>query len=119
MADLRSAGDWLRGRLGAARRLPFDLGRLWRSPGDEADAGRAAEDGRTLAQRLEPWLVGLQELALWTDPKRSVLALAAFHVAHQHLLAALLGSTVLSAAATIVMAGGTDFFIYVFLLPTI
>jgi hypothetical protein len=74
--------DYLR-ELTSPYRVP-DLSRLWRNVegDDERDGG---DNGPSLVVQLESYLVRFQELALWTEPKHSAIALLVVHLAYFYL----------------------------------
>lgn len=104
MSSTSFLSDWVSATLGGrGLRLP-DPTRLWRELRPDETPPKK-QDERTIFQKLEPHLVRLQELSMWTDPKSSAVALLAFHLLHQHLLSLVLGSTIVAAAATLALAG--------------
>lgn len=60
-------------------RVP-DFKKLWYGQEDQVD-----DPGKPLLLQFEAYLVKLQELSLWTDPKSSVAALAVVHVIYWYL----------------------------------
>ncbi len=64
-------------------RVP-DLQKLWYGTSDENDSKVQDEPG--LLIKFEKYLVKLQELSLWTDPKASLVALGIIHLIYWYLL---------------------------------
>lgn len=79
-------------------RMP-DLSRLWAGQ-DEPDH---SVHQVPLIIKLEYYLVRCQELALWTDPKASLVALAAIHLAFGYL--ATTSNTVLNLTLWAILSG--------------
>ena len=65
-------------------RMP-DLKRLWYGSGEDSIDGEKIQP-KPLFLRFEAFLVKLQELSLWTDPKSSIIALATVHLLYWYLL---------------------------------
>ena len=79
-------------------RIP-DLSRMW-SGHDEVDYQVPSVP---LIIKLEYYLVRCQELALWTDPKASLIALACIHLAFGYLATTV--NTTLNLALWAVLSG--------------
>lgn len=65
-------------------RMP-DLKRLWYGSDEDCIDGQKIKP-KPLFLRFEAFLVKLQELSLWTDPKSSIIALASVHLLYWYLL---------------------------------
>ena len=60
-----------------------DLKKLWYGP-DETD-GKSIPPPKPLLVKFEAFVVKMQELSLWTDPKSSLVAIAVVHMLYWYL----------------------------------
>jgi hypothetical protein len=78
-----------------------NLSKLWygKGEGDEVDSG----SNKPILIQIEPYLIRFQELALWTDPKSSAIAIGVVHLFFAYL--ATTSNTTLNLAIWTLLAG--------------